>query len=436
MANRGKNAEETLLVIPKMSIHDLTHAMRDHVDSAAVQVAACQGLANVIYLLGAGRREAAQYGGCEAVLATLRRHKGDARVQEKGCELVMNLVFEQSDNQNTLAELGAAADVIAAMKKFPQDDFVQEMALGALKHLVTHNGNHQKRAFDADAVPAVAASLKKHLNSEAVAGAACDVMLELALKNQEVQDAAADTAILEGIIQAMRVHSHSDVVQDVGCGALQNLVYLHMPNQERAAASGAIDVIVDAMRTLPGNGTAMEHACGAMWAIVTGSEKIREQALAAGAVKALEGIHDNFKMTDRGWQKGAAAIEAVMDNMSGALEALVPGSIGPLKEHSMVAVEAEEMVREIRKNWVCRVTKARDRGAGVRAFSSFAHKPAVGVYNAYSSSASQNRSYCCIAGPLPLSRSLGGIARPATTFASVGSVSARRVLRVFRTLAH
>merc|ERR1711920_830865 len=85
---------------------------------------------------------------------------------------------------------------------------------------------------------------------------------------------------------------------------------------------------------------------------------------------------------------GAASIEAVMDNMSGALEALVPGFGGPDKRHAMVAEEAEEMVRQIRKNWECRVTKARERG-GVRTFSSFARDP-LARYQSPSANASEH----------------------------------------------
>merc|ERR1712032_1602882 len=148
---------------------------------------------------------------------------------------------------------------------------------------------------------------------------------------------------------------------------------------------------------------------------------------------------DNFKMTDRGWQKGAASIEAVMDNVSGALEALIPGfSTGAWKKHHvMVAEEAEEMVQAIKKDWVCRVTRARERGRAVRSYGTVPERVYISRFGfGLSKGVGANDDCGSVSRHFPVLPILRGTpAFQGRTGNVLGHLSERSLLRVVRSIA-
>eukprot|EP00928_Gymnodinium_smaydae_P044028 TRINITY_DN29395_c0_g2_i2.p1 TRINITY_DN29395_c0_g2~~TRINITY_DN29395_c0_g2_i2.p1 ORF type:complete len:464 (-),score=100.85 TRINITY_DN29395_c0_g2_i2:194-1495(-) len=376
------NAAQVVRAIPDMSIRDCVNALARFRSSDLACAGLADALSSAMYRNAAARREVASHGGAEALVEAMRSHGSNAAVQRNTAEALANFTCEDSANQAAAGELGAVELLTAMLRKFRRDDALLEAGCTALQHLCAHHAENQQRAKEANAMQALANVLRSQQENEEVVAAACLAVRDLTFGHVGNQDAAEESDAIQGLLGAVVTHKENEYLQDAAFGALQYVAFAHAGNRERAASLGVLEMAVEVMNRCADNPYVQENTAAVLWNVVGDSAAYRERAVQAGAVGALERALQTFTMTDRGWQKGAAMIEGVTDNVNGALAALGTEEAPLAARHSVQAKQdaqiADDLVANIRKNWSDRVSKARSRNAasgsarfaaGVRAFA-------------------------------------------------------------------
>jgi hypothetical protein len=133
--SKEKNAEPSAAAPPKQQEH------------AAVQVQACQALANLARHNDGMRVKITQSGGIVSVVASMQEHKTSVLLQEKACLTLINLVVN-TDNQLKIAVTGGIESVVSAMQAHTASGDVQEYACWALRNLAASPNNKRRGCND------------------------------------------------------------------------------------------------------------------------------------------------------------------------------------------------------------------------------------------------------------------------------------------------
>mmetsp|Transcript_12561 Transcript_12561/g.44491 ORF Transcript_12561/g.44491 Transcript_12561/m.44491 type:complete len:1305 (-) Transcript_12561:35-3949(-) len=308
----GDHAESRSQLFAMGLVATMLEALAGHLQVAAVQTVALEGLSLLVRDLSDARADAASNGALEFCVAALSTHPADVSVQRSACAAVRDLATGEVPSRRRFLALGASDLVLAALVLHVTDIGVQERGLLALLALAEDGqrvpllgvdgplggvaealGPYQEEELDEDTDPM---ALKRKV---IVRSALAAVSLHLPTRLSARGGVAAALA-------AMRTHAAALEVQRPASAVLRRIAAVgaghKLPSTSGAAVRGDIaargggEVVAEAMRAHGAlSSDLQESCCGILGLMAASGLTIRSDLVALGAnklvVRALQQHH-------------------------------------------------------------------------------------------------------------------------------------------------